>query len=936
MLGTASLGPAIPGQGFLISSTPAVNAQAAFELTGDYNGDGIPDLAVITADYTSQTQTVTILFGKGDSTFSTGPVTQLTLSGIASALAGDFNADGKTDLVLISSDIYQSNGTSSSATTLLGDGDGTFTLSKASTIYFQPATGGDVLSTSVAVADFNGDGKLDLAVVGDYVSSGGVTIALGNGDGTFQAVTPNFAVAGGFSAVATGDFNGDGVPDVVAANDFAPGGATIFLGNGDGTLTTLPATLPETFGGSILVGDFNGDGKPDLAFGSELGLQVFTGKGDGTFNQIPGSPVPGVNSAIQLVAGDFNHDGKLDIATIDNYGGQPDILLGANDGTFTVQVATPRDPSLTSQYGTPVVAADFNGDGRTDLAVVRSNQTTVAILTEVPTQTATATLTGVAPVGVADHYVSASFSGDNDYPAAISGTTLLLAGLAPLSVTPTAGSYSVGQSITITESIPGATIYYALSGPVSTNGFVQYTGPVQLTSSGTELLDAYAIEDGYQQTDDVSATFAITAPAAAVPVFSVPTGTYYAPQTVTITDATAGATIYYTTDGSQPTSSSSVYSSPLTISASQTLSAIAVASGYSTSPVASAAYNISPPSAPVITWPTPASIPYGTALSATQLNAAATVPGSFAYSPAAGVVLPVGQQQLKVKFTPTNTTQYTTATATVSLTVTPAAPVLGTLTSSLNPALAGNPVTFSTGVTSPLGTPTGTISFFDGPAQLGSTTLISGQASLTTSVLTQGTHAITCVYSGDSTFSASTSAVFSQSIESYTIVTASGTSSAQTASPGGHASFLFAVSPPSNGAALTFSVTGLPTGATATFSPSTIQAGSSPVNVTMTVNLPNTAVLGRPNLPSRQPEWPVWFALIALPLGGRLRKSRRRRLVVLVSFFSLVTAFGISGCAGGSSDGSVGSPIAPETYTLTVTASSGSLTQSTVVTLTVK
>lgn len=938
VLGTATLGSATAGRGFVISQTPALAAQPAFELTGDFSGDGIPDLAVVTTNYTTNTQTVAMMLGKGDSTFIAGPVKQLALANITSAFAGDFNGDGKTDLVLLTTNIYHPDGTGSATTTLLGNGDGSFTSSQTSAIYLQPVTGGDVLPPSMAAADFNGDGKLDLAVVGDYVNNGGVTIALGNGDGTFQAVTPNSAVTQGFSAVATGDFNGDGVPDVVAANFLAPGGATILLGNGDGTLTALPATLPtSTFVKSIVVGEFNGDGKLDIGFASELGVQVFFGAGDGSFTQSSVGSTPGLtNSPNGLIAGDFNHDDKLDLATVDSYYGQVDVLLGAGDGTFTEVTATPTSPNLVAQYGISPVAADFNGDGMTDLAVINSYVTMATILTAVPTQTASATITGVAPVGAGEHDVDASFSGGNSYPNSTSATTSLFAGLTPLVITPVAGSYSAGQTLTIAESIPGATIYYELSGPVSTNGIVPYTGPVQLTSPGTEQLYTYATELGYQQTDYVNASFTITTPAAATPVFSVPPGTYYASQTVTITDATPGATIHYTTDGSQPTASSSVYASPLTVSASETLSAIAIASGDTASPVASAAYTISQPTAPAITWPTPAPIPYGTPLSATQLNATATVPGSFTYSPVAGVMLAVGQQVLKVTFTPANTTQYTTATATVTLNVTPAAPVLTAVTSALNPALAGNSITFSIGVTSTLGAPTGTVSFFDGPTNLGSAVLASGQASFTTSALTPGSHPITSVYSGDSTFSASTSGVLSQIVENYTIGTASGASATQTASPGGQASFLLAVSPPSVGTALSFSVTGLPAGATAAFSPSTIPAGSAPVNVTMTVSLPNTAHLGPTNLPSGQHEWPIWFGLLLFPFGGRLRKNRRRWLALLVTFLSVITAFGISGCGGSNSGGSGGSATPPQAYTLTVTASSGSLAQSTTVTLTRK
>jgi hypothetical protein len=160
---------------------------------------------------------------------------------------------------------------------------------------------------------------------------------------------------------------------------------------------------------------------------------------------------------------------------------------------------------------------------------------------------------------------------------------------------------------------------------------------------------------------------------AATPAFGLAAGTYVGAQSVAITDTMQGATIYYTTDGSTPTTGSGVYSSPVAVSASETLQAIAVVTGYTESAVASATYTINQPVTPTITWATPATITYGTALSATQLDASSSVAGSFVYTPAAGTVLPAGSQTLSVTFTPTDTTDYTTATSSVTLTVNKAA-----------------------------------------------------------------------------------------------------------------------------------------------------------------------------------------------------------------------------------------------------------------------
>ena len=162
-------------------------------------------------------------------------------------------------------------------------------------------------------------------------------------------------------------------------------------------------------------------------------------------------------------------------------------------------------------------------------------------------------------------------------------------------------------------------------------------------------------------------------PPAATPTFSVPAGNYTSIQTVTMSDATAGATIYYTTNGTAPTTSSAVYSGQLAVSSTEAVEAIAVASGYSPSLITTAAYTINL-ATPPITWPTPAPITYGSALSATQLDASSTVSGTFVYTPALGTVLTAGTQTLSVTFTPNDTIDYTTATATVQLTVNQATP----------------------------------------------------------------------------------------------------------------------------------------------------------------------------------------------------------------------------------------------------------------------
>jgi hypothetical protein len=515
VLATAPLGVGIPGIGFLESLSPSFGSQPFSEVTADFNGDGIPDLATISTDSGGSPYTVAVFLGNGDGTFRAGPTIQPPDPwSYPFMISGDFNGDGKPDLAILSYD----GSTTSFITILLNNGDGSFTAKPTVVAYKQGNTGGDVILGTMAAADFNGDGKLDLAIVGDYVSSGGVTILLGNGDGTFAAAGSNLDPTADFALIATGDFNGDGIPDFVTPNYFEFGGSpTIFLGKGDGTLTYKKTSFTlDYFPTSVVVGDFNGDGVLDLAFSDLNGVEIALGNGDGTFNETSASPIQVPSELYSLQVGDFNHDGKLDLAGLDTYFGQIVLLLGAGDGTFAVTTTTPGVSPST--FGThQIAAADFNGDGVPDLAVLTYSVNTATILLTVPTETATATVNGIAPVGAATHNVDVSYAGDSHYSAVTSSTIPLFPGLAPLVVSPAAGTYTSAQTLTITEAIPGSTIYYELTGPVSTNGYVQYTGPVSLPYDGVEALEAYATETGYNQSDYLLAQYTLNIPAGVAP-----------------------------------------------------------------------------------------------------------------------------------------------------------------------------------------------------------------------------------------------------------------------------------------------------------------------------------------------------------------------------------------------------------------------------------
>jgi hypothetical protein len=232
---------------------------------------------------------------------------------------------------------------------------------------------GSGYSYSMIAADFNGDGKLDLASLA-YTPTNALVIALGNGDGTFQ--TPvQYPTGNAPYGLVAADFNGDGKLDVAVVNK-SDNTISIFLGNGDGTFQVAKTSATGASPVSVATGDFNGDGKLDLAVNVGGIIAILLGNGDGTF-QAPTDyePGQGEGAAVDAMAvGDFNSDGKLDIALAcysDFEGAFLFILIGNGDGTFQVSSGV----SMGSGPGTPQMrTADLNGDGKLDLILSSSLQ----------------------------------------------------------------------------------------------------------------------------------------------------------------------------------------------------------------------------------------------------------------------------------------------------------------------------------------------------------------------------------------------------------------------------------------------------------------------------------------------------------------------------------------------------------------------------------
>jgi len=177
------------------------------------------------------------------------------------------------------------------------------------------------------------------------------------------------------------------------------------------------------------------------------------------------------------------------------------------------------------------------------------------------------------------------------------GFTATASAVATPTFSPTGGTFSTAQSVTISDTTPNSFIFYTTDGtsPATSATAIQYTGPIAVSS--TETIQAIAAASGFANSAIVTATYTITttAPPAATPTFSPAPATYTSAQTVTISDTTAGATIYYTTDGTNPTTSSTVFTTPFAVGSTETIKAIASATGFSNSAVATAVYTINLP-----------------------------------------------------------------------------------------------------------------------------------------------------------------------------------------------------------------------------------------------------------------------------------------------------------------------------------------------------
>jgi hypothetical protein len=850
------------GQGGLDFNYPIHYAAGSYgysvyagQLLIDIDKDGQTDII------SPGTNGIYISYGRKDGTFATASAFEVAQT-LGHATFADFNGDKIPDVAATGGTAVQIS---------FGRGDGTFSaptpLNNGGIKFNTPLSPGYAL---VAHGDFNGDGKQDLLVVGSSaIYQYDYYIYFGNGDGTFQ---PLIKVPGSpystltLFTIKVTDLNGDGRDDMLTSDPdstVAPTHANIFasLSNGDGSFRTVTTPMPgEPYNGSFYaancapdLADFDRDGKLDAVFGSKSSAYVFKGRGDGSFDtngvtlSIPGG---GGGDTSAVAAADFDGDGNLDFALLYHVSAsytQGTVVLvyyGKGDGTFSTPLSYPVG---THVYGL-ITASDLNGDGLPDIILrgvgVPYDNWAISILHAKPGRAFDSEVNYIAGSGLfdmavldvnkdgfpdlllANNYISGAVAGSvtvlinqpiptvtgtltaspepstvqqpfrliatlsppaGSSQTALSGTVALFIDGTPIGSAPVAnntatfnlttqvargkhtlaatwsgdnnypslsltGSHTVigyPVSLPFTSSAnpvvfgQAFTVQYSLSNAASVPaGIPQPSGTFSLTDSGSNLFPPTTVTNGISG----SALFGLgLAPAGQHTLVASYSGdSIHEPASTTIVE---NITPVSSTTTAQTSPNPSVYGQSVTISATVTI------------PTSNSLGRVFPPPAPTVTF---TGLPGGPITTLAAYNSSAsTSTTTVATATYRANALPGGTYTITASYSG-NANSQTSTSAAVTHTV-QAAPTTTALTANPASAYPNKPITLSANVTGVLATPTGSIRFFDGTTPLSIVTLASGAAALT-SQLSVGVHTLTAVYSGDANNLTSTSSAVTVTI----------------------------------------------------------------------------------------------------------------------------------------------------------------------------